>query len=100
MSASDYYVALAAGRVESGLIKSLETTGLADLGLVRCAVRPDQDGHDDLALLADALADGRLGGLGVLEIVGIAGWQHHAHRGRRGYGSGLGGRWRNDRRRR
>src|SRR3954471_16579733 len=69
---------------ECDLVQAIVAAGLLDLGVLRVAVRPDQDAQDHLALFAQALARGRVRRLGILQVVGAAGRQFDPGRRRGG----------------
>ena len=86
------------GGIQCGLVEALKAAGLAQFGFLRHAIGANQHANDDLALFAQAFAERWVGGLGVLQVVGIARWQLNGwrcrlrwrcgrrsrHRGRRG----------------
>src|SRR5437764_1556402 len=69
---------------QCGLVQAAVAAGLLDLRILRDPVHADQDAQDDLALFAEALADRRVRGFRVLQVVGAAGRQFDF----------CGGRWR------
>ena len=90
------HVAPALHRGQGRLVQPVIAAGLAQFGLLRGAVRANEDANHDLALLAQALAEWRVGGLGVLQVVGVAGRQVDPGRRRRRHRGGRLGHRRSD----